>query len=173
LFKLKNGKKTIPSEVKMLLTDCDGCLTDGGMYYSENGDELKKFNTRDGMAFSILRERGILTGIITSENVNLNRRRAEKLKLDFYIPDCKDKAKAVEKLCHKNNIDLKNIVYIGDDINDVELLSRVGFACTPADACEEAKKVADYITDAKGGYGVIREVVDRFFPYVIGDSRKG
>lgn len=85
----RNGivaEKKIP-EIKMFLTDCDGCLTDAGMYYSEHGDELKKFNTRDGMAFAILRSKGIITGIVTSENVDLNRRRAEKLKLDVLKQD--------------------------------------------------------------------------------------
>ena len=75
----------------MLITDCDGCLTDGGMYYSENGDELKKFNTKDGMAFQLLKENGIITGLITGESVELNRRRAEKLHLDVYEQGCKNK----------------------------------------------------------------------------------
>ncbi len=91
-------ERDMPSGVKMFLTDCDGCLTDGGMYYSEHGDELKKFNTKDGMGFSFLREKGILTGVITGEDVELNRRRVEKLKLDIYKPGCRDKASAIKEL---------------------------------------------------------------------------
>ena len=99
LMKKKGALMTRPiPTIKLFLTDCDGCLTDGGMYYSEHGDELKKFNTRDGMAFTLLRKRGILTGIITSESVDLNRRRVEKLKLDFYEAGCKDKVSGIRKI---------------------------------------------------------------------------
>lgn len=157
----KNGIAA-PSEVpeiKLFLTDCDGCLTDGGMYYSEHGDELKKFNTRDGMGFALLHRRGILTGIITSENVDLNRRRAEKLKLDILEPGCKDKVATVKRICEERDIDFHNVCYIGDDINDVELIKLVGYGCAPADAMPQAKEAAKYVTKAKGGEGVIREVV--------------
>ena len=157
----KNGMLDTDSipEIKLFLTDCDGCLTDGGMYYSENGDELKKFNTRDGMGFRLLREKGIITGIITSESVDLNRRRAEKLKLDILEAGCKDKVSAVKRICEEHGIDLQNVCYIGDDINDIELLKIVGYGCAPADAMTEAKEVSKYVTTAKGGEGVIREVV--------------
>lgn len=158
----KNGlaeKKRTP-EIKMFLTDCDGCLTDGGMYYSERGDELKKFNTRDGMGFGILRKRGVITGIVTSESVELNRRRADKLKLDVLEAGCKDKATTVRRLCESYGIALENVCYIGDDVNDVDVIKMVGFGCAPADAMPEVKEAADYITEAKGGEGVIREVVD-------------
>lgn len=158
----KNGiiAPTENPEIKLFLTDCDGCLTDGGMYYSEKGDEMKKFNTRDGMGFALLRQRGILTGIITSESVELNRRRAEKLKLDILEAGCKDKVATVRRICDERGIDLANVCYIGDDINDVELLKVVGYGCAPANAMPEAKEKAKYITKAKGGEGVIREVVE-------------
>lgn len=155
----KGGEYRIP-EIKMFLTDCDGCLTDGGMYYSENGDELKKFNTRDGMGFALLKKKGIITGIITSESVDLNRRRAEKLKLDVLEAGCKDKVSAVKQLCEKYGIELENVAYVGDDINDMEVIKIVGYGCAPADAMLQAKTAADYVTKAKGGEGVIREVVD-------------
>lgn len=158
----KNGmeeEKQIP-QIKMFLTDCDGCLTDGGMYYSEKGDELKKFNTRDGMAFKILREKGIITGIVTSENVDLNRRRAEKLKLDILEDGCKDKVTAVKRICRERGISIENVCYIGDDINDLEVIKMVGFGCCPADAIPEVKEVSKYISKTKGGEGVIREIVE-------------
>ncbi len=148
-------------EIKMFLTDCDGCLTDGGMYYSENGDELKKFNTRDGMGLALLRERGIITGIITSESVALNRRRADKLKLDILEEGCIDKASAVKRICKEYQIDLENIAYIGDDVNDLEAIKMVGLGCCPADAVESVKSVASFVTQARGGKGVIREVADK------------
>lgn len=145
---------------KMFLTDCDGCLTDGGMFYSEKGDELKKFNTRDGMGFGLLRKAGIITGVITGEDVNLNRRRCEKLKIDILAPGCMNKAECIQNLCEKYNISLSEIVYIGDDINDLEAVEMVGLGCCPSDANSKVKAVAKYITKAKGGEGVIREVVD-------------
>lgn len=159
----KNGivaPKQIP-EIKMFLTDCDGCLTDGGMYYSEKGDELKKFNTRDGMGFALLRQNGIITGIVTSESVDLNRRRAEKLKLNILEVGCKDKLSAIKSICDDWRIALENVCYIGDDINDIEAVKAVGYGCCPADAMPEVKKVAKYVTKANGGEGVIREIVEQ------------
>ena len=147
-------------EIKMFFTDCDGCLTDAGMYYSEKGDELKKFNTRDGMGFDLLRKRGIITGIITSESVELNKRRANKLKLDELIMGCKDKAEAIKELCEKYNVLPANVCYIGDDINDIEALTLVGYSCCPSDATPQVKRIVDYVSSACGGEGVIRDVVD-------------
>lgn len=147
-------------EIKMFLTDCDGCLTDAGMYYSEHGDELKKFNTRDGMAFAMLRANGVVTGIITSENVDLNRRRAEKLKLDILEAGCKDKMSAVKRLSAQYDIPLENIAYVGDDINDLEVLTAVGFSSCPADAMYSVKNTVDYVSSQVGGRGVIRDVVE-------------
>ena len=161
LLKEKNKAKVLgKNSIKMFLTDCDGCLTDGGMYYGEQGDELKKFNTRDGMGFSLLKDNGIVVGIITSENVKLNERRAKKLKLDVMLPGCKDKLGAVKELLKEYKITLDEVCYIGDDINDLELIQSVGFGCCPNDATSEIKKVSDYITKTKGGEGVIREVAD-------------
>ena len=159
----KNGMSasSVIPEIKMFLTDCDGCLTDAGMYYSEKGDELKKFNTRDGMGFSFLKEHGIITGIITSENVDLNRRRAEKLKLNELIVGCKEKVQAIMALCEKYNILPENVCYVGDDVNDIEALKFVGFGCCPNDAVPKVKEVAKYISPVDGGKGVIRDVAEK------------
>lgn len=158
--RLYKKKKKLNSEIKMFLTDCDGCLTDGGMYYSEKGDEIKKFNTKDGMGFQLLRQRGILTGVITGEDVALNKRRFEKLRIDIYEPGVKNKAEVVKRICKEKGIDLENVVYIGDDINDIQIMEAVGFSVAPANAVNEVKTKADYVTNAFGGHGVIREVVD-------------
>lgn len=157
----QRGKEV--KKIKMVLSDCDGCLTDGGMYYSENGDELKRFNTRDGMAFSQLKEKGIIRGIVTGERVKLNQRRADKLQLDVLISGCKDKVEAITKLCEECGISLDEVLYVGDDINDVEILKLVGISCCPADAREVVRNTVDYVANAKGGEGVIREIVDHFF----------
>lgn len=98
--------------IKLFLTDCDGCLTDGGMYYTESGDEFKKFNTLDGMGFQLLREQGILTGIITGEETKIVERRAAKLKMDFLRQGVKDKLSVVREICDQNHIELSEVAYV-------------------------------------------------------------
>lgn len=148
------------SKIKLFLTDVDGTLTDGGMYYSENGDELKKFNTRDGMGIQLLKAQGIKVGIITSENRNLNFRRAEKLKVDFIRQGKKDGGKlaVAKEICNEIGITLSEVAYIGDDINCIELLSNVGLAACPADACDRVKSIPNIIIlSRRGGDACVRE----------------
>ena len=147
-------------KIKILLTDIDGVLTDGGMYYSENGDELKKFNAKDGMAFQLLRESGINTGIITGENVELVKRRAEKLHVDELYMGVKDKMQVLDQICNKYSINYENIAYVGDDINDLEVIKNVGFGCSVDNAMECIKRISDYVTKSKGGEGAIREITE-------------
>lgn len=155
-------KKDKPS-IKLFITDIDGTLTDGGMYYSENGDELKKFNTRDGMGLQMLREAGIKTAIITSEDRQLNQRRAEKLKVD-YLKQGKvsgGKVAVAEEICKEMGITMQEVAYIGDDVNCVELLSAVGIAACPADACEKVKNIPGItVMTKKGGEGCVRELCE-------------
>ena len=146
--------------IKMFLTDCDGCLTDGGMYYSEKGDEMKKFNTKDGMGLRLLQDRGILVGIITGEKVALNRRRSEKLRLDIFEEGIQDKLSAIMRLCRQYGIELQNVAYVGDDLNDLEVIKKVGFGCCIADGMEKVKQSADYVTVLPGGHGAVREVAE-------------
>lgn len=155
-------KKDKPS-IKLFITDIDGTLTDGGMYYSENGDELKKFNTRDGMGLQMLREAGIKTAIITSEDLQLNQRRAEKLKVD-YLRQGKvsgGKVAVAEEICKEMGITMQEVAYIGDDVNCVELLFAVGCAACPVDACEKVKSIPGIIVmSKKGGEGCVREFAE-------------
>lgn len=146
--------------IKLFLSDIDGTLTDGGMYYSENGDELKKFNTRDGMGMSMLREKGIKVGIVTSEDRDLNKRRAEKLNLDFFYQGKKNggKLSVAQEICEKMGISLNEVAYIGDDVNCIELLSAVGLAACPADATDKVKAIPGIkVMSKKGGEGCVRE----------------
>ncbi len=152
------GAEVEKKKIKMLITDCDGCLTDGGMYYSENGDELKKFNTRDGMAFGLLRKQGIICGIVTGEDRELNRRRAEKLKLDFIKNGITDKLTVVKELAAEYGVTLDEIAYVGDDVNDMEVIKNVGRSFCPRDAAPAVKEIAGTVLTAKGGEGVIREL---------------
>ena len=149
--------------IKLFITDIDGTLTDGGMYYSENGDELKKFNTRDGMGIQMLREAGIKTAIITSEDCQLNKRRAEKLKVDFIRQGKANggKVAVAKEIAKEMGITMQEVAYIGDDVNCVELLSLVGVAACPSDACDKVKSIADIIEmSRKGGEGCVREFIE-------------
>lgn len=157
------NKKSIKSQIKLFLTDVDGTLTDGGMYYSEEGDELKKFNTRDGMGISMLHNAGIKVGIITSENCQLNLRRAKKLKVDYIYQGEKNKGKLAiaEDIAKTLGITMQNIAYIGDDINCYELLSHVGYAACPSDANNKLKSIPGIsIMSKKGGDGCVREFIE-------------
>ncbi len=158
-FILKNRS----NKIKLVLSDVDGVLTDAGMYYSEKGDELKKFNTHDGMGFQLLREEGIKTGIITSENTKIVENRAKKLKVDHLYQSKKygGKLNAALEICDKENIELLEIAYIGDDINCFELLSKVGVAACPNSAMKRIKEINNIkVLEKKGGEGVFREFVD-------------
>lgn len=149
------------SDIKLVLSDVDGVLTDAGMYYSEMGDELKKFNTYDGMAFKLFKEKGIKVGIITSEDCQLNRRRADKLKLDYQFHGVRDKLAVVQKLINELGLSLSEVTYIGDDINDIEVLENVGIAACPANARPEVLGVPGIVQlKSSGGEGAIRELYE-------------
>ena len=158
------SKRTSQPKIKLFLSDVDGTLTDGGMYYSEKGDELKKFNTRDGMGFQLLREAGIKTGIITSENTEIVANRAKKLKIDFLVQGKRNGGKlaAAQEICSQLGITLNEVAYIGDDINCRELLESVGIAACPADATTHIKNIASInVMNLKGGEGCVREFVNK------------
>lgn len=149
------------SKIKMFLTDIDGVLTDAGMYYSENGDELKKFNTLDGMGLQLLKKAGLTVGVITSEDRQLNQRRSQKLGLDILKQGAKDKLTIVKGICKTQGCQLSEVAYIGDDINDFELLSSVGVAACPSSAVDKIKSIPGIIQLSKsGGQGVVREYVE-------------
>ena len=127
-------------KIKMVLTDVDGVLTDGGMYYSNDGEIMKKFNTRDGMGVKLLSEKKIGTIIITSENSPIVKKRGKKIKvLKTYVGISK-KELLLPEICKKYSLNLQNIAYIGDDVNDLKILNNVGFSCAPNDGVEKIKK---------------------------------
>lgn len=147
------------SKIKLLLTDIDGVLTDAGMYYTENGDEIKKFNTYDGMALKLIQKMGIKVGFLTAEDRDLNRNRAKKLGVDFEIHGCKDKLKAAMNLVKQVGFTLNEVAYVGDDLNDITLLEKVGFAFCPANAQSEVMELNQvHKLQTSGGSGVIREI---------------
>tara|TARA_B100001250_G_C19770390_1_gene776861 strand:+ start:198 stop:1340 length:1143 start_codon:yes stop_codon:yes gene_type:complete len=149
------------SNIKLFLSDVDGVLTDGGMYYTENGDEFKKFCAYDGMGFQLLQQAGIKVGILTTEDRLINKRRAKKLALDFEFHGAKDKLQIVQELCLKEGINIDEVAYIGDDINCFELLSNVGIAACPNNAVDNIKSISNIIQLSKnGGDGVVRQFVE-------------
>jgi len=157
-------KQQPKKQIKLFITDVDGTLTDGGMYYSENGDELKKFNTRDGMGLQLLREAGIKTAIITSENTKLVENRAKKLKIDILVQGKRDGGKlaVAQDLCSQLGISMDEVAYIGDDINCIDLLTAVGIKACPADACEKVKSIPCIkVMEKRGGEGCVREFVEK------------
>ncbi len=163
ITKLPTPDSRLQTIIKLFLTDVDGVLTDAGMYYSEAGDELKKFNTHDGMGLQLIREKGIKTGIITSENTNMVERRFIKLKLDYLYQGKREGGKlaSVKEICDKEGITLAEVAYIGDDVNCFELLSSVGLAACPADALDTIKNIPGIIQmKKKGGEGCVREFVE-------------
>ena len=147
--------------IKLFATDVDGTMTDACMYYAENGIELKKFNFRDGMGFKLLRDAGIKTAIITSENTTIVQKRADKLKVDYLSMGTWTKLDFVKNICKDLNISLDEVAYIGDDINDIELLDAVGCKACPNDAVAKVKNINDIIILAnKGGDGAVRGFID-------------
>lgn len=165
MYKYILAKAPPMKNIKLFLSDVDGVLTDGGMYYSENGDELKRFNTRDGMGFQLLRERGIKTGIITSEDTKIVENRAKKMKVDYLYQGKRDGGKlaAAREICDKEGISLAEIAYIGDDINCMDLLREVGLAACPIDAVSEIKEIPFiHVLSCRGGNGVFRMFVEYY-----------
>lgn len=147
--------------IKLLITDCDGVLTDAGVYYGENGEVLKKFNIRDGMGVERLRKLvNVETAIITGEVSPSVAKRAEKLKITELHLGIKDKLAVLVQIMVNRNLTKNNIAYIGDDVNDIEIMQNVGLTACPSDAISFTKEVADYICENKGGEGCFREFAE-------------
>ena len=159
-------------KIKLIATDVDGVLTDGGMYYSSKGDVLKKFHARDGMAVSILKKNTIPTVIITKERNQIVKKWSSKMNIDKLFDGVKNKEEVVSKLCKSYGLSENNIAYIGDDVNDLEILKKTGFAATPKDGNLEVKKIVDYICKNRGGEGVLREICDLIISIKFGKKRK-
>ncbi|MCP9473242.1 MAG: HAD hydrolase family protein [Nitrospira sp.] len=146
--------------IRLFATDVDGVLTDAGMYYSESGDEWKKFNTRDGMGIKLLQKAGLITAIVTQERTRLVARRAEKLAIPEVHQGIMDKLSVIQGMASRYGLTLDQVAYIGDDVNDLEALKAVGFSASPADGMPQVLKAVDYVCRKKGGEGAVREVVE-------------
>jgi len=148
-------------KIKWVFTDCDGVLTDSGIFYSSNGDELKRFSIRDGMGVERLRKIcNIETGIITGEFSIPVKKRAKKLEIKELHLDIKNKLKCMKEITERLNLRFDEIAYIGDDVNDHDLLKVAGLSCSPSDAFSEIKEIVDYITPSPGGNGAFRDLCE-------------
>ena len=153
---LKNKSK----KIKLVLTDVDGVLTDGGRYYSEKSEIMKKFHVRDGMGINILLRNGISTAIITKENSKIVKKWAKEMNVSKTYSGIKNKEKELEKICKFYKILPDEVAFIGDDVNDIELMKKVGFSATPSDGILQAKKIVNYVCTTSGGNGALREMID-------------
>ena len=150
------------NNIQLFITDVDGVLTDGGMYYGSKDNELKKFNTRDSIGVNFLKSLQIPTVIITSEKTNIVQRRANKLNISDCFLGVKNKLDICLTICEKHQISINQVAFIGDEINDLELIKKVGLSACPLDAADYVKDVVDWVLNKKGGEGVFREFVIKF-----------
>ncbi len=149
------------AKIKLLLTDCDGVLTDAGVYYSAQGEQLKRFSLRDGMGVERLRNiLNIETGIITGEDNEIIKRRAEKLKINMLYCGIKNKLEVIDKICENLNIIYENIAYIGDDVNDLPAIKKLGLTASPFDAMIMVREQVHYISPYPGGHGAFRDFAE-------------
>jgi 3-deoxy-D-manno-octulosonate 8-phosphate phosphatase (KDO 8-P phosphatase) len=149
------------SRIKLLLTDVDGVLTDTGVYYSAQGEAMKRFSIRDGMGVERLKKLvNVETGIITRENTDIVRSRALKLKINELHLGVFEKDKTLDEICIRRNFSKEEIAFIGDDTNDVEIIKLVGLSACPSDAMKAVKDIVDLVVKSKGGNGAFRDFAE-------------
>ena len=156
---IKNNVKQKCKKIKIILTDVDGVLTDGGRYYSEKGEILKKFHVRDGMGVNILLRNSIKTIIVTKENSKITKKWAKDMNVTKVISGSIKKEAELSKICQEFNVSKNELAYIGDDVNDFNLLQLVGFSAVPNDANENIKKNVDYVCLKNGGNGAFLSLI--------------
>jgi YrbI family 3-deoxy-D-manno-octulosonate 8-phosphate phosphatase len=162
LFKPELWNKKL-EKIKLLVLDVDGVMTDGGMYYTESGDQIKKYNTKDGLAIQHLVKSDFQIAIISSGyKSEMVKSRAELLGIQRVYVGRDPKLNILKDFCAEMNIELENVAIIGDDVNDMEVMKKIGFAACPADAMTVVKSQVDVILTKKGGEGCVREFIDAY-----------
>lgn len=145
--------------IKYLVIDVDGTMTDAGIYYDENGNELKKFCTKDAAGFFTAHQVGIKIVVLTGRECAATTRRMTEMKVDYLVQNIKDKIAYLDDFIQREKISYEEIGYLGDDLNDLAGMQKTGFAGCPEDACEEIKEICDYVSAVKGGHGAVRDIV--------------
>lgn len=148
------------SKIKLLSLDVDGVLTDGGIYYTDTGDSMRKFNAKDGMGIVHLQAAGIPVCIISMGLPGAIDHRAKRLGIKYVYTDVADKAESMREIVADLGISLEDVAHMGDDINDLSLFKVVGMRISVADGMEEVKDAADVISTKIGGAGAVREIAD-------------
>ncbi len=148
------------SELKYLVIDVDGTLTDAGIYYDEHGNELKKFCTKDAAGFFAAKAMEIKTVVLTGRECAATARRMSDLNVDHVFQNVRDKLSFLQTFMEDNHISKEQLGYIGDDLNDLLPMKLAGFKACPADSCEEIKEIADYVSTVNGGHGAVREIIE-------------
>ena len=156
-------KIPLPEAVGILIMDCDGVLTDGGMYFDADGQALKRFDVKDGLALVKLAEMGFPTAVISGDDSLISAARCEKLRIAHVVLGRMEKEGALAEVLAQAGVNAEQAVYIGDDITDLPLVRAVGLGVAVADAVDEVKVAAGWVTERSGGYGAVREVCDAIF----------
>ena len=146
-------------DIKLLVMDSDGVLTDGGIYISEDGIESRRFNVKDGAWIRLWQRCGLKTAIITGKKSPALKKRADQLDIDYVYENCHYKLETLNQLAKDSGIAFENMAYVGDDLIDIPALKEVGMSIAPKDAVLEVRELVDYVAQTKGGQGVIEEVV--------------
>lgn len=146
--------------MKLLALDVDGVLTDGRIFYGHDGEYIKVFHARDGLALNILRKSGVEIAAISGRSSAALIKRLTDLGVQHQILGCKDKVSALVELAGSMDISLEDCVFIGDDWLDLAVMSKVGYSAAPADAAQEILEIADYVSKQPGGYGAVREICE-------------
>ena len=148
------------AKIKCILTDVDGVLTDGRIIYDNRGMEYKHFNVKDGQIIQYLKSSQILVGVITGRDSEVVRYRCNELKMDFHYHGIKDKSRVLSEVMKTYALEYEEIAFVGDDLNDLPILTKVGLSATPQDGHSRVKERVDLVLEAKGGAGALRELAD-------------
>jgi len=147
-------------DLKLFVIDVDGTMTDGGLYYDENGNETKKFCARDAAGFFALHELSIKVMVLTGRECKATIKRMQEMKVDYLFQNVKNKASFLEKFMGENDLSKDMVGYIGDDLNDLQPMKLCGYIGCPADSCEEVKEIASYVSPINGGHGAVRNIIE-------------
>ena len=151
------------NQIKLLVLDVDGTMTDGGIYITESGEHFKKFNAKDGMGIKLAERAGITVGIISHSYVaNMITSRANTLGLKYFYVGQESKLDILKKWMEELQLEAKEVAFIGDDLNDLEIMQYVGIAACPADAVKKIQQISDCVLTRKGGEGAVREFIDEY-----------
>lgn len=149
-----------PKDIQLLVLDVDGVLTDGSIYVNDDGLEMKRFHVRDGLAISAAQRVGLKIGILSGRSTRAVTLRMQQLQVQYLLQGCKDKEQGLEDLCAQAHVDLSKAAYLGDDLIDLRAMLRCGYPMAVADAVEEVRREAKYVTQAHGGHGAVREAIE-------------